>query len=398
MVKTMTPTTGKPNEPTLDQWRVLYDLAARIKKMEPWEWMTESDIFGIRDPLTNEIGFVSVMGLLGEHVAIAFYPTAAATRQFLQIEEDAEIGDGDIDPTKLLEIPKLELSFEDADLIEKDDKAIHKKLGLKFRGPQGYTLFRSHAAGMFPWFLTADEAHLMTLVLEQLLEVAARCEKNDELLFPDEEVSLDSRYLVREPNAQGEWHDTAQKIPAVTTTKPRHELSAESLAALNKLPRADRAVEIELQMTPFPTADQKGERPCFPYMLLVADEQSGMLLAMELLEPRPSLEALFARIPPLLADKFIEAGAIPQRLRVRSDRVGDLLEPLAEQLHIHLRQSAKLKAIDNAMGFLGEQLLGQLGEDAEDDDDFDDDFDMNTLGGLLGGGLTLSALGKPRKK
>jgi hypothetical protein len=244
---------------------------------------------------------------------------------------------------------------------------------------------------MFPWFLTADEARLMTLVLEQLLDVAARYKQDDELLFPGDEdqITADSLYLVRELNSQGEWHDTTQRLLAVTTTKPRHELSAESLAVLNKLPRADRAIEIELQMTPFPTADQKGERPCFPYMLLVADEQSGMLLAMELLQPRPSLESLLASVPQTLADKFTEAGTIPQRLRVRSDRVADLLEPLAEQLHIHLRQSAHLKAIDNAMGFLGEQMLGQLGEDAEDDDDFDDDFDMNTLGGLLGGGLFL---------
>ena len=382
MAKTLTATT----DPTLDQWRALYDLAARIKNMEPWEWMNENDIFGVKDPLTNETGFVSVMGLLGEHVAIAFYPTLTATRQFLQIEEDADLTDGDIDPTALMEIPKLELSFEDEDLIEKEDKAIHKKLGLKFRGPQGFTLFRSHAAGMFPWFLTADEARLMTLVLEQLLDVAARFDNDEDLLTPglDDDTDLDILFLVREQNAQGEWHDASLGIPEVPASKPRHELSAETMAALNKLPRADRAIEIELQMTPFPSAEKKGERPVFPYMLLIADEQSGMLLGMELLEPRPSLESLFARIPQVLADKFTEAGAIPQRLRVRSDRVADLLEPLAEQLHIHLRQSEHLKAIDGAMGFLSQQLLGQLGED-----DDDEDFDVESLGGLLGGGLFL---------
>lgn len=391
MAKTLTVT----GEPTLDQWRTLYDLAARIKKMEPWEWMNEEEIFGVKDPLTNETGFVSVMGLLGEHVAIAFYPTPAAARQFLQMEEEAERTEGEIDPTVLLEIPKLELSFEDADLIEKEDKAIHKKLGLKFRGPQGYTHFRSHTAGMFPWFLTADEARLMTLVLEQLLNVAERFDDDEELLSPDgeDEMTAGSLYLVREQNAQGEWHDASEQIPEVPASKPRHELSAEALAALNKLPRADRAIEIELQMTPFPSAEKKGERPVFPYILLVADEQSGMLLAMELLEPRPTLDTLFARIPQLLADKFTEAGAIPQRLRVRSDRVGDLLEPLAEQLHIHLRQSEHLKAIDGAMGFLSQQLLGQLGEDGDDDD-----FDVEGLGGLLGGGLTFPGFGKPRRK
>jgi hypothetical protein len=378
--------TKQVTDPTIEQWRTLYDLAARIKKMEPWEWMNETDIFGIRDPLTNETGFVSVMGLAGEHIAIAYYPTTAATRQFLQIEEDAELGDGDIDPTRLLEIPKLELSFEDSDLVEKEDKAVHKKLGLKFRGPQSYTLFRSHAPALFPWFLTADEARLMTIVLEQLLDVAVRCDGNEDLLYPDgadEELSQDSRFLVREPNAQGEWYDTTQRLAPVTAAKPRYELSPESVAKLTKLPRIDRVVEVELQMTPFPAADKKGERPCFPYMLVIADQESGQLIAMELLEPRPSLESLFARVPQTLVDKLTEAGGLPQRLRVRSERVGDLLEPMAEQLRIHLRQSDRLKAIDSALGFMSQQLLGTLGLDD------DDEIDLSGLSGLLGGGLFL---------
>ncbi len=35
--------------------------------------MTEGDVFGVQDPDTGELGFVSVMGMLGEHYAVSVY-------------------------------------------------------------------------------------------------------------------------------------------------------------------------------------------------------------------------------------------------------------------------------------------------------------------------------------
>ncbi len=35
--------------------------------------MTEVDVFGVQNPETDEIGFVSVMGALGEHLSLALY-------------------------------------------------------------------------------------------------------------------------------------------------------------------------------------------------------------------------------------------------------------------------------------------------------------------------------------
>lgn len=53
--------------PTNEQWRRLYEAAVRVKELSPWGWMTEGDVFGVRDPKTEKIGFVSVTGMLGEH-------------------------------------------------------------------------------------------------------------------------------------------------------------------------------------------------------------------------------------------------------------------------------------------------------------------------------------------
>ena len=53
--------------PTLEEWHKLYDALSRVKELAPWEFMVEIDVFGVQNPETDEVGFVSVMGALGEH-------------------------------------------------------------------------------------------------------------------------------------------------------------------------------------------------------------------------------------------------------------------------------------------------------------------------------------------
>lgn len=49
----------------LNEWRRLHEAAIQVKEIAPWEFMEETDVFGVQNPETGELGFVSVMGLLG---------------------------------------------------------------------------------------------------------------------------------------------------------------------------------------------------------------------------------------------------------------------------------------------------------------------------------------------
>ena len=51
----------------------LLDLAIRVKQLKPWQWMEETDLIGIENPETREIGFISVMGSVGEYEAVALF-------------------------------------------------------------------------------------------------------------------------------------------------------------------------------------------------------------------------------------------------------------------------------------------------------------------------------------
>src|SRR5262249_4599727 len=143
-------------KPTAEEWKKLYVAAAKVKEMSPWEWMMEDEVFGVQNPETDEIGFVSVMGAGGEHFAISVYPGAEALYDFLTLHNEGEEETEDSAVAeRVLEIPQLQASFEDRNSLQKEDRDLIKKLNLKFRGANNWPLFRNYAPGMFPWFLTS---------------------------------------------------------------------------------------------------------------------------------------------------------------------------------------------------------------------------------------------------
>ena len=220
------------NSPSLEEWRRLYEASVAVKALAPWEWMTEDIIFGVQSPDTDQIGFVSVMGMLGEHFAIAVYLGAKGLYGFWAVEAEAE---GDY-PEHILEIPQLQASWEDRNTLRPEDRAIIKELGLKFRGRNEWPMFRSYRPGYAPWFLEAEEARFLADVLEQALDVIERLDKDQTLLELEDEES----YLVRVPHRQGSsvvWEDRTVRVPPPDPAAIRMVMNVELLEALKSWPQ-----------------------------------------------------------------------------------------------------------------------------------------------------------------
>ena len=328
--------------PTNEQWQRLYEAAVGVKELAPWEWMTETDVFGVRDPETGEIGFVSVMGMLGEHYAVSLYPNPEALYAFWALEERGP----EINPDALLEIPQLQVSFEDRDELENRDRKVIKDLGFTFRGRKEWPMFRSYRPGFFPWFLEAEEAHSLAEALDQLLEVAPRFREVRSLLTPDDES-----YLVRVPHQESGtrvWEDTVMEVPPPEPVSIQIEMDPEALEGLQNLPQSDHEFEIDLFMFPTPIQGEKGSRPVFPYLLLTVDAGSGMVLGTEVLEADPSLEAMWGSVPLAVARQLAGLGLRPEQVTVGSELLFGLLQPLAESSRIELKRSPFLPALYEA--------------------------------------------------
>jgi hypothetical protein len=333
--------------PTVEEWGRLYAAAGRVKEMAPWKWMMEDNVFGVRNPERDEIGFVSVMGSGGEHFAVALYQGAVALYDFLALGEADSV-----EAERVLEIPQLQASFEDRGHLEKEDRETIKNLGLKFRGANSWPMFRNYAPGMFPWFLTSSEARFLTTALEQLLDVAPRVRDDEDVLWGEE----DDEFLVRVPRVEKArlvWEDKIMRVPEpeLKTAAPA-PLDPQLLESLKKLPEVTNVIEIELTMLPMPAREKK-DRPFFPYMLMLVDASTGLILGNDMLQPLPSLDAMRAEFPTKVAEYLLRLGVKPLKIAVRTERTAQSLAPLAEELGIRIKTSPRLPALDEAMGFMG---------------------------------------------
>ena len=169
----------------------------QIEKLAPWKSIGETNIFGVKNPDTEELGFVSVMGMWEEYTAVALYLGAAGLYEFLNFEATGAELHHLVAAEGLVSIRYLQASFEERKFLAEEDHAVIKNLGLKFRNT--WPFFRSYEAGLSPWFLNAGEVRFLTYALEQVPEIVLRFQRDVFLLDCDEV----GHYLVRVAHKNG---------------------------------------------------------------------------------------------------------------------------------------------------------------------------------------------------
>lgn len=349
----------KSKQPTTAEWKRLYELAAELKKLAPWEWMDETEIFGAENPDTKEIGFVSTMGMMGEHLSVGVYLGAEGLYGFWDFQEAGL----EAEPFALFEIPQLQVSFENRENLEKQDRDLIKKLDLKFRGKQSYPLFRSIRPGFMPWFITSEEARFLIYAIEQTLEVAPRVRENPNIL-DDESDAENEVCLVRfaeKKDGKLVWRDEMREIPPPAEKEFLINIPSSLIDELKAFPQTKNFVlEIDLFYAPTPVGE-KGKRPYIPKMLLLADGRSGMIAGFQIIQPKEDDLENYTEISRHLFESLQKLNVRPQEIRVASESLFDLLKGANQQLNIKLRQTDDLRAIEAAkeglFGFFGGSLF-----------------------------------------
>ena len=335
-------------DPTSEEARLLCQLASMIQQMSPWRFMSETDVFGFQDPETSELGFISVMGELGQHRAIAVYRGVEGLYGLRRFEEALEVDPkSDAAHEMFFEIPQIQLEFEQSAELEKRDRAMIKSAGFKFPKDQR-PKFRSYRPGYLPWFITRDEATHLIYALTQTLDVASRFFSEPNLLPMNENLE-DREYLIRIPrmNESGpSWEESIFTVDPPPTQLSPFSLEDSTVAELNELPRCG-PMEVDVFVLPG-RVGRSNERPRLIYGLLSVDVESGFILGMELLEATEGVDLMLANLPEKLASQWLEHAMVPQQLKVRSQRLADLLRPLADQLALSISLVKRLPELNRA--------------------------------------------------
>src|SRR5437667_4710891 len=89
------PRTREPNIPQVstETWRSLLGAADNFNRLAPWEWMHDSQVIGLRYPVTNEVLLGSILGRLRSVFGLLVYRNDAGRRWLLStILNDGDSG------------------------------------------------------------------------------------------------------------------------------------------------------------------------------------------------------------------------------------------------------------------------------------------------------------------
>ncbi len=325
-----------PADPTLDEWRELYVAAEEFRNLEPWIWMSDADLFGVQDPRSGEVGYCCVLGALEEVFALCVYLGAEGLAGYGKMQAwgmGREFEDLPFTQKCLM------ASFEDRERLEKEDRDIIKKLGLKFRGRDSWPLFRSHLPGYFPWFVTRDEASFLTAALQQATDVATRFNEDDDLLIPPKDDLVFTRIPAPEGKV-GSWRDDWVRPEPFEKDGPEFQpVETQRLdRILRRCSRSPSTWEVDFFYLPTPV--REGGRPFFPMVFLVMDHQEGVGLDTWVVSP----SEFFALCRGRFLDFLERFQALPTRILVCRRDAATMLEPIASNLRIKMRLVKTLKA------------------------------------------------------
>lgn len=341
--------------PSDEEFKTLYKLARYIQQNEPWDYMEETDVFGVKDPDTGELGFVSVMGALGEYSAVVVYRGVEALYGWRKFEELLDIEpESEEAHDMVMEIPQLQLSFGPASFLESHDRAAIKCSGARFSSD--LPLFRSYWPGYYPWFLTRAEARHLIHVLTQTIQVAKEF-FYDQSVIPLNEDPEDRSYLIRVPKLTDgvvRWQSSIELIEEPNIPLVPIDVDDAAVDQLKAMPKSDPQ-EIDLFTLPAKLGEAN-ERPRVLYMLLVTNGVTGFLYGFEALQAPDGIDLMYADLAEKVAKMWLRQEVVPTELRARSLRLLNMFQYFAGEVGFGLSLTKELLAVDEARGFILEKM------------------------------------------
>lgn len=305
-------------------WRALFELADQFKRLQPWQWMSDIDMFAVVDPVSEETGYCCVLGEAGQTYGLAVYIGDEGFRTLI----DIFLGNREIYPHQQR---SLLLSFNNRSDLTKEDLRLIKELGLTYRGRNAWPVFRSCVPGYVPWYLEEWEVRFFETVLEQVIDVCERVKNDPQLIHSEEGIFA---RIPKRTDSGIIWMDgsVSDSVEAQEMYATCYVSDTELEHIRQTYPIRERTFECDVDYLPEPVRDSKEERPYFPYLYLCIDTDSGLIMDTQVV-PHKDVEAN-------IQNRFIQLiqriGYIPEAVHVNNEETFLILISLAVELGFEL--------------------------------------------------------------
>lgn len=333
----------------------LFRAADAFRELAPWEWMLDTQMFGVVNPVTGEKGYCSVMGNLGDYMALGLYPGPEGFRSFLALFGDDE----QADPQESIYAQRcLVTAFEYIEEISDEDLALFRSLGLDYEGERAWPDVRSYQPGMAPWAPDEAEVEFLIVALEQAVVFAAEVNDNPDLA-PAFDPARGGDLMFRQ-KVDGTWTNVSLPPDPPVQFSPA-QLEFDPVEIENNLGLLDKIPGIWLVETfflPAPVKEPHDDRPYFPKAVVLLDAEDGRILGMDAVKPTEYTSATCNT----LVEIFLHFKGLPESIVVSSRDNYILLKEFCRQLSIELHLDEELDVVDG----LRDEIFGQMmGGEAE---------------------------------
>ena len=324
----------------------LYDTAFKFKATKLWKKLIDTQIFGVQ--LSNqEIGYCSIMGALGEHIALGLYVGEEGFKTYYRLATMPE----DISEKDYFEYSVsqncLQCSFENKDDIPEAEvisvQTYTKSHGIRLRGANSFPSMICVKPYQIPWFIRDEKDYaLLEEALKAGIEVAEKLQSSKPEMLGFSKNAEELPLLI--PEKDGFTWKTCH-IPEIA---PEVFVSPELNAELTKQIKALKKVnKLECTVTHMhePIQDTPEETPYFPAVLLVMETKNEKILH---LHPVKQYTGNELTILEELAQNLIAEKCAPKSISVVDDRTEALLSKFCEACGIKLNRVKKFTKLHYA--------------------------------------------------
>jgi len=355
----------------------MYELAFQYKGIKLWQQLYDDELFAVRLS-DGAIGYCCVMGMIGEHNALALYVGEEGYQSYCAIRNADQDRMTDQMMGELLTSQNcLQCSFESKDMLSEEEleevrqyASSHQK---PLRGKNAFPQFTKYRPGRFPWHYDSalDEQRICdALGAAAALKKMLRSYSKEELgLFKLDEEPAKIPMLVFEG---GRWIMKYTSLPDAEIRYPEPMLTNDVTVA--RIKRKTKTGVWECGTLWLPNAVQKEEHadeaPYYPLALLFIELGNELVQEPIVTDGEDPAEMLNE-----FAQQLLDGKTVPRTIRCGDERCFSLLKDLCAKTGIRLEMTDDPEALNDVIGDLLDHLAGE--EDAElDPKEVEEMFDV----------------------
>lgn len=325
-------------EAMIEEWEKLYEVATRIRELEPWELLWDMDIIGIRvgEEPENTV-FYSILGKAGDCFGIAVYEGYDAYNSFLMLTMQEQMNLSV--EYAMFNQNSITCYWGNREELSGKQRETIKELGYKYRGKNNWLYFLSYEPGYYPYNLNQEEVVRMTDHLENL-EIAFTYYKE---LGVNIDFANGNMFSFVYSADRKTWHFGEEPLPSTSYNFGNLVITNEELIEeLSKEPKGKFILEADVRYMGAAVTDEKYDKPANPAMSILTEAKTGMVISCDMNEPNES--AMVGLAGSLI--EFIFKAGVPKEVRVSNVIVEAALKQICEICKIKLRRVKHLKEID----------------------------------------------------